>query len=66
MPGITVCLLSFQWWDRSSTISAICEICHRGIWIWRLHVVENVDDACKLLLNGDSCSLGACCTATEN
>ena len=28
-----------------------------------LHVVENVDDACRLLLNGELCSLGACCTA---
>ena len=28
-----------------------------------LHVAENVDGT---WLNGDSCSLGACCTATED
>ena len=34
-----------------------------GDWC-ELHVVENVDDACRLLLNGESCRMGANYTVT--
>ena len=36
-----------------------------GDWC-ELDVVENSDDACRLLLNGESFNLGACCTANED